>query len=50
MKLNDLASLMSISKDELIELLKQNDMIELKLVEKRFNKIIEKCSIEIIEK
>jgi len=34
MKLDDLASLMNITQEELIEQLKQNDVIELKLIEK----------------
>ena len=48
MKLQELAILMSISKEELIEQLKQNDVIELKLVENNNNIIKDKGSIEII--
>lgn len=48
MKLQELASLMNISKEELIEQLKQSDVIELKLTER--NKIEEKDkgSIEVL--
>jgi|TARA_B100001964_G_scaffold226233_1_gene274916 hypothetical protein len=49
MKLDDLASLMKITKDELIEQLKQNDVIELKLIEKNNGVIKDNGSIEIIE-
>tara|TARA_B100000315_G_scaffold82614_1_gene75731 strand:+ start:232 stop:381 length:150 start_codon:yes stop_codon:yes gene_type:complete len=49
MKLEDLASLMGKTKDELIEQLKNNDVIELKLVEKNSNIIKDNGSIEIIE-
>jgi len=34
MKLEELADLMKITKEELLEQLKQNDIIELKLIEK----------------
>ena len=48
MKLQELASLMNISKEELIEQLKQKDVVELKLTER--NKIEErdKGSIEVL--
>ena len=48
MKLQELASLMNISREELIERLKQNDVVELKLTER--NKIEEKDkgSIEVL--
>jgi len=49
MKLQELASLMNISKEELIEQLKQSDVIELKLVEKNDGEIKDNGSIEIIE-
>ena len=49
MKLQELASLMNISKEELIEQLKQSDVIELKLIEKNDGEIKDKGSIEIIE-
>ncbi|MCH8328913.1 MAG: hypothetical protein IIB81_00800 [Nanoarchaeota archaeon] len=48
MKLDDLASLMNISKDELIEQLKQNDVIELRLIEKTNKETKDSGSIEII--
>ena len=49
MKLQELASLMNISKEELIEQLKQNDVIELKLIEKKDGEIKDNGSIEIIK-
>lgn len=49
MKLQDLAEIMNISKEELIEQLKQNDVIELKLIEKNNSVIKDNGSIEIIE-
>lgn len=49
MKLDDLASLMNISKDELIEQLKQNDVIELRLIEKTNKETKDSGSIEIIK-
>ena len=49
MKLQELASLMNISKEELIEQLKQNDVIELKLIEKNDGEIKDNGSIEIIK-
>lgn len=49
MKLDDLASLMNISKDELIEELKQNDIIELKLNDKPNKEIKDYGSIEVLE-
>ncbi|MFC2016585.1 hypothetical protein ACFLUF_02600 [Chloroflexota bacterium] len=48
MKLDDLASLMNISKQELIEQLKQNDVIELKLNEKPNKEIKDYGTIEIL--
>ena len=49
MKLQELASLMNVSKEELIEQLKQNDVIELKLTERKNGMIKDNGSIEIIE-
>jgi hypothetical protein len=49
MKLDELASLMGKTKEELIEQLKQNDVIELRLTEKKDNTIKDNGSIEIIE-
>ena len=49
MKLDDIADLMKISKEELIEQLKNNDVIELKLIEKNNNTIKDNGSIKIIE-
>ena len=48
MKLEDLALLMRITKDELIEQLKQNDIIELKLIEKNKKEPKETGTIEIL--
>ena len=49
MKLDDLASLMKISKDELIEQLKSNDVIELKLNETADKEIKDNGKIEVLE-
>jgi len=49
MKLVELALLMKITKEELLEQLKQNDVIELKLIEKNNSEIKENGGIEIIE-
>lgn len=49
MKLDELASLMGKTKEELIEQLKQNDVIELKLNEKNSSAIKDSGSIEVIE-
>jgi len=49
MKLDEIADLMKISKEELIEQLKNNDVIELKLVEKQDNTIKDNGSIEIVD-
>tara|TARA_B100001971_G_C17952789_1_gene413414 strand:+ start:445 stop:594 length:150 start_codon:yes stop_codon:yes gene_type:complete len=49
MKLDELALLMGKTKDELIKQLKQNDVIELKLVEKNNNISKDNGSIKIIE-
>ncbi|MCH8004260.1 MAG: hypothetical protein IH934_06560 [Nanoarchaeota archaeon] len=49
MKLDEIADLMKISKEELIEQLKQNDVIELKLIEKNNSEVKDNGSIEIIE-
>jgi|TARA_Y100000310_G_scaffold50496_1_gene46501 hypothetical protein len=49
MKLEDLALLMRITKDELIEQLKQNDIIELKLIENNKKEPKETGTIEILE-
>ncbi|MDP7244281.1 MAG: hypothetical protein QF568_02975 [Flavobacteriales bacterium] len=48
MKLEDLALLMRITKDELIEQLKQNDIIELKLIENNKKEPKETGTIEIL--
>ena len=49
MKLDEIADLMKISKTELIEQLKNNDVIELKLVEKSNNTVKDNGSIEIVD-
>ena len=49
MKLKELASIMKITKEELIEQLKQNDVVELKLTERKNGMIMDDGSIEIIE-
>ncbi len=49
MKLDDLASLMKISKQELIEQLKQNDVIELRLTERSKTEVKDNGSIEVLE-
>ena len=49
MKLEELASIMKITKEELIEQLKQNDVVELKLIEGKNGMIMDDGSIEIIE-
>lgn len=49
MKLDELASLMNISKDELVEQLKQNDIIELRLIEKNKGEAKDSGSIEVLE-
>ena len=49
MKLDEMADLMKISKTELIEQLKNNDVIELKLVEKNNSEIKDNGSIKIIK-
>lgn len=49
MKLEELASIMKITKEELIEQLKQNDVVELKLTERKNGMIVDDGSIEIIE-
>ena len=49
MKLDEIADLMKISKEELIEQLKNNDVIELKLVEKSDNTVKDNGSIEIVD-
>lgn len=48
MKLEDLAALMKISKEELIEQFKQNNVIELKLTEKIMKTKEDKVSIEVL--
>ncbi|HJO01851.1 MAG: hypothetical protein QGI89_03040 [Candidatus Woesearchaeota archaeon] len=48
MKLDELASLMGKTKDELIEQLKQTDVIELRLTEKADKEIKDNGSMEII--
>ena len=49
MKLEELAFLMRKSKEELEEMLKQNDMIELKLTEKCNREIKDIGGIEILK-
>ena len=49
MKLEDLASLMGKTKDELVEQLKQNDVIELKLTERNKIEVKDNGSIEVLE-
>ena len=49
MRLDEIADLMKISKEELIEQLKQQDVIELKLIEKNNSVIKDNGSIKIIE-
>lgn len=49
MNLKDLASLMKVSRAELIDKLKQNDVIELKLVEKSSISNKDEGEIKIIE-
>ncbi len=49
MKLDDLASLMKITKQELIEQLKQKDIIELKLNDKPNKEVKDYGSIEVLE-
>jgi hypothetical protein len=48
MKLDDLASLMRITKEELVEQLKNNDVIELKLIEKNKKEETDDGSIEVL--
>ena len=48
MKLDELASLVGKTKDELIEQLKQTDVIELRLTEKADKEIKDNGSMEII--
>jgi len=49
MKLEELALIMKITKEELIEQLKQNAVVELKLTERENGMITDDGSIEIIE-
>jgi len=49
MKLEDLAVLMKISRQELIEQLKKNDVIELKLIEKNKEETKDIGNIEVLE-
>jgi hypothetical protein len=49
MRLQELASLMKISKDELIKQLKQTDVIELKLTEKSVKETKDYGTIEILK-
>ena len=49
MKLVELAEIMGKSKQELIEQLKQNDVIELKLMERKNGMIKDNFKIEILE-
>ena len=49
MKLEELAFLMKKSKEELEEMLKQNDVIELRLTEKHDKEIKDIGGIEILE-
>tara|TARA_B100000315_G_C14379402_1_gene496736 strand:+ start:99 stop:248 length:150 start_codon:yes stop_codon:yes gene_type:complete len=49
MKLEEVASLMGITKEELIEQLKQKDVIELKLIEKNKKEIKDEGSVEVLK-
>ncbi len=49
MKLDDLASLMGKTKQDLIEELKQTDVIELKLIERKNSMVKDNFKIEILE-
>ena len=49
MKLQELASLMNISKKELIEQLKRDDVIELKLTERENGMAKNKGKVEILD-
>ena len=49
MRIDELASLMGKSKEELIEQLKQNDVIELKLTERNKKETADTGNIEILE-
>jgi len=49
MNIDDLASLIGKSRKELEELLKENEVIELKLTESKNGMIKDKCKIEIME-
>ena len=49
MKLDDLASLMGKTREEVEEMLKQNSVIELKLTEKTNKQLKDNGSIEILE-
>ena len=48
MKIEDLATLMGKTEDEVKEILKQNDVIELKLTEKKTKQTKENGNIETI--
>ena len=48
MNIDDLASLMGKSRKELVEQLKQNDVIELKLTERNKTEEKDKGSIEVL--
>lgn len=48
MKLEELAELMGLTKDELITQLKQNDVIELKLRERKDGMVNDNFKIEVL--
>ncbi len=48
MKLDDLAALIGVTREELIEQLKQNDIIELRLIEKKSKQTKDIGGIEIL--
>ena len=48
MKLDDLAFLMGLTKDELIAQLKQNDVIELRLMERKDGMVKDNFKIEVL--
>ena len=49
MNIQELASLMNISKEELVEQLKNSDVIELKLIEKKNDMVKENFKIDVLK-
>ena len=49
MKIEDIAILMGKTKEEVIDILKQNEVIELKLTERKNKQVKDNGKIEIIE-